>query len=183
MRGAPAGDTTDPLPRSRGESCEDSLVRWLKSHTGRSRSPFSSKSRGGRSKLGTKLGSSPRISWDRLCHVSEQADRCGPPPCVSGGRHSLGFSSVGVNPVRCRLLERTIKDTHVGPHLLDILQEVFVLLEMHTRHSIEEVALQSQGNWGPRRPFDGVACLRDVDAVYGLAVYLSVGRMDAQGGN
>lgn len=181
MRGAPAGDTTDPLPRSRGESCEDNLVRWLKSHTGRSRSPFSSKSRGGRSKLGTKLGSSPRISWDRLCHVSKQASRCGPPPwmCLSGSCHSLGFSSVGVNPVRCRPLKRTIKGTHVGPHLLDIFQEVVVLLEVHARHAVEEVALQSQGNGSPGRPLDCVACLRDVDAVYSLTIHLSASRIDA----
>lgn len=178
MKCAPAGDTTDPLPRSRGESCEDSLVGWLKSHTGRSRSPFSSKSRGGRSKVGTKLGSSPRISWDRLDRVSKQASVV-PLPCFSTTCHLLGFSSFVVYLVRCRLLEGTKESTHVGPRLLYIFEEVIVLPLVHARHAVEEVALQSQRDGSAGRLLDGNACLRNIDALNGLAVDLAVGRVGA----
>lgn len=54
-----------------------------------------------------------------------------------------------------------------------------MLLEVHARHAVEEVSLQSQGNGGPGRLFDGVACLRNVDALDGLAVDLAVARVDA----
>lgn len=54
-----------------------------------------------------------------------------------------------------------------------------MLLEVHARHAVQEVALQSQGDGRPRRLFDGVACLGNIDALYGLAVDLAVGRIDA----
>lgn len=54
-----------------------------------------------------------------------------------------------------------------------------MLLEVNARYAVEEVALQSQGDWSPGRLFDGVACLRNVDALNGLAVDLAVVRIDA----
>lgn len=71
----------------------------------------------------------------------------------------------------------------MGPRLLSIFKEVVVFLEVHARHTIEEIALQSQGDGGSGRLFDGVACLRNIDALYGLAIDLAICRMDTQGGN
>lgn len=106
-----------------------------------------------------------------------------PFPCVSASRNSLGLSSFGVYLVRCRLLKGTVENTHVSPHLLGIFEEVVVLLEVHARHAVEKISLQSQGNGSPGRVFDGVACLGNVDALNGLAVDLAVGRRDAYVGN
>lgn len=53
-----------------------------------------------------------------------------------------------------------------------------MFLEVHARHTIEEIALQSQSDGGSGRLFDGVACLRNIDALYGLAIDLAICRMD-----
>lgn len=58
-----------------------------------------------------------------------------------------------------------------------------MLLEVHSRHAIKEAPLQPQGDGRAGRLFDGVACLGDVDTLYGLAVEFAVGGIDAEIGN
>lgn len=58
-----------------------------------------------------------------------------------------------------------------------------MLLEVDARHAIEEVALQTQGDWSPWWLLDGVACFGHIDALYGLPIELSIGSVDAEVGN
>lgn len=51
-----------------------------------------------------------------------------------------------------------------------------MLSQVHTRHAIQEIPLQTQGDRSARGLLDGGACLRNVDALDSLAVYLSIVR-------
>lgn len=55
----------------------------------------------------------------------------------------------------------------MGLHLLDVGEHVGALLRVHARDSVQEVALETQGNRRARLD-DGVARARDVDALDGL---------------
>ena len=70
----------------------------------------------------------------------------------------------------------------MGLHLLYIREHVHALLGVDARDSVEEIALQTQGD---RRAGldDGVARSRDVDALDGLAVDLAGGRSRTDGGH
>lgn len=79
--------------------------------------------------------------------------------------YSLSFSCVRVDGASTPNLEEGL---HVGFNLLRICKHVQALMLVHSRYSIQEVALEPQGN---RRAWlnDCIACPRNVHALYGFA--------------
>lgn len=57
------------------------------------------------------------------------------------------------------------------------------MLAIHTRHAIQKIPLQTQGDRGTRRLFDGIAGPWDVDVLDDLAVQLAAGGGMAEIGN
>lgn len=96
--------------------------------------------------------------------------------------HLLSLASLWIQRVTCAI-HVTKVCAHARPHLLSIMEQVEAMLVVHARDAIQQVALQTKGDGCTRWVLDGVAGLRDVDTLDGLARQLAAAGFVAQVGD
>lgn len=94
---------------------------------------------------------------------------------------SLCLACIGVEQVGITLVAG--KGAHACPHLLGVIEQVCAMFGVDSRDTIQQTALETQGNGSTRRSLDGVTGLRHVDAFDDPAGQLAVDSVVAEVGN